>query len=133
MLGDDVVENIPAPKLSEAHVEYNLLSESIESVVEILKTATANDTKNICRWIQKVIVRAGFELVMEHYRRYTRDISLCVEAFIQHHAERASQMRAARELVIDPIPYGKDVAFLVESLGQWILSQNPMREGRSVN
>ncbi|EMR6448767.1 hypothetical protein WJU70_001008 [Enterobacter cloacae] len=56
----------------------------------------------LCEWLMKAIVRAAFELTMERHKRYTRDLSLCLQAVSEHFPAQGVWCRQAVEWVLHP-------------------------------
>ena len=70
----------------------------------------------------KVIIRTGFELVMEMENQYTVDLYPCYKAFSKYYPEKENQMYRALELYLEP---SDDVNFLrrfINEFGLWLIT-----------
>jgi hypothetical protein len=77
----------------------------------------------MCTAIMKRFLRAGFELVMERERAYTRDLYFCHEAFARHCPERRGDMWRALELAVEPGDEPDELLPFVRDLGGWLLER----------
>ena len=73
----------------------------------------------ICRCICKLLVRAGFDLVMVREAAFTRDLYACRAAFSRHHPARRERMRQVLALYLRPED-SDDALALIQPLGQEI-------------
>jgi hypothetical protein len=82
-----------------------------------------------CAELMKRIVRTGFELVMEEERVYTRDLYPCYTIFAKHFPARASSMRRALELAINPTGEPRALLTFLEDFGRWMVAAAEQRYG----
>lgn len=72
--------------------------------------------------ILKVIIRTGFELVMEKEKQYTTSLYWCVESFSKYYPKKAVLMRKALESYINPTLHILSSVELV-SLVVWLIAK----------
>lgn len=123
LTGPDILCNLLKPVLSKSYYEVSYLETCIQSVIDALNTGNQHDSEVLCPWIMKILIRSGYEIIMERENRYTRDLPCCVDLFGEYYPARVSQMQAALRLAVKPIRYGTDIAFLCRSLGHFIIGQ----------
>lgn len=75
-----------------------------------------------CRALMKVMIRAGFELVMAAEQRYTTGLSWCQRSFARHHPDQAAAMERALFLYPNPSRDTGAVLALARDLGAWLLA-----------
>lgn len=143
LAGEDVTSSIPAYKPGAALVHYALLLDAqLRSVEQQLAVASdAEAVQRHCRWLMRIIVRAGFELVMEREQSYTHDLSPSYQAFARHYPHHAPPMRQALEWAMNPITEGTVLQAFLSSFGRWLTEEvyrvfpddAPVEEDSNVN
>jgi len=58
--------------------------------------------KNRVEWLGKGILRTGLEILIEQSGKYSRDLHPCYEVFAEYYPEKAKDMRAVLDLVLNP-------------------------------
>lgn len=58
--------------------------------------------KNRVEWLGKGILRTGLEILIEQSGKYSRDLYPCYEVFAEYYPEKAKDMRAVLDLVLNP-------------------------------
>jgi len=76
-----------------------------------------------CREIMKILIRAGFELVMEREGRYTQSLYLCWASFAAHYPDKADEMKEALQLFLDPPGDLAEWAPLARRLGYFLVAE----------
>jgi len=76
-----------------------------------------------CAWIMKRTVRSGFDLVMEQFGKYTRDLYPCYQGFIEQYPKQKTQMYQALEWAITPISDVNAITAFVETFCVWLRDQ----------
>jgi uncharacterized protein len=106
-------------------IQLPVLGKSIQRASAELQCANdAATVQWVCRWITKILVRGGFELVMEQEKAYTRDLTACVESFSRHYPMRAQSMNRALELALYPTSSTAEVLTLLVDLGTWLIRES---------
>lgn len=59
-------------------------------------------TKKKCAKITRLMLRSGFEIVMEQDQSYTRDLYFCYQRFSHYYPQEKSSMYKTLELALDP-------------------------------
>jgi hypothetical protein len=124
--GPDLSPLIPRfkPTLNIA-IQLPVLGKSIQRAsAELQRTNDAATVQWVCRWITKILVRGGFELVMEQEKAYTRDLTACAESFSRHYPMRAQSMNRALELALYPTSSTAEVLRLLVDLGTWLIRES---------
>jgi hypothetical protein len=121
--GEDLCEKMPRMKIGSAPMTVaEALGANLERLDATLDRLRPDQVEALCRWIMKKMVRAGYELVMEKERAYTRDLYPCFVGFAKHHPSRAREMKRALVLAIDPTSNKKTVRTLLHTLGRWLVA-----------
>jgi hypothetical protein len=124
--GTDLSSMIPRFKPSlDIAVQLPRLQKSIERAsVELQCANDVVTVQQICQWITKILVRSGFELIMEQEKAYTRDLTACVERFARHYPMRAQSMRQALDMAVYPTSSPAEVLALLADLGTWLIRES---------
>lgn len=79
----------------------------------------------VCAWLSRSVIRAAFELTLSADGRYSRDLSLCAEAFSSAYPSMSGHMETVMHAAINPSPARDSVerllqlcAFVVEERGR---------------
>lgn len=101
---------------------------SIEASIKQFRRAAgkpldAAQTRKLCQWLMKKIVRTGFLLVVERERSFTRDLYPSYVAFSTHYPQQAPSMRTALELSIDPVDDIDELRSFVDDFGAWMVAR----------
>lgn len=94
------------------------------------------DIKDCCKWIMKIMVRAGLALVITKENTYTRDLYPAYKRFSEYFPDKESDMRRALEYAITPIIDTNVLLLFLNEFGTWMVSEadkwlqfyNPTRE-----
>ncbi len=124
--GKDLAQKIPpfhADIKTASHFHVNL-----KKVFENTKKGITNnpDKENIkewCRWVMKRIIRAGFVLVMDKEKSFTRDLYPSYELFSKYFPEQELKMKTALELAVNPIDDSEKLASFIDDFGVWMEKQ----------
>jgi Nucleotidyltransferase domain len=104
IFGTDVIPSLREFKPCKdayAHI-FKIIEDIKNTELELGADIGSNETREICGWIMRRIVRTGFELVMERDQSYSRDLYPNYQRFILYYPQMAQQMRKALELAINP-------------------------------
>ncbi len=139
VFGEDLIPQLPRYKADEALANDHLihLQGQIKNACDDLQdNSDMEDIKDCCKWIMKIIVRAGLALVITKANSYTRDLYPAYKLFSEYFPEKENDMKKALEYAITPII---DVNLLLSFLNEfgtwmvseaekWLKSYNPNRE-----
>ncbi len=117
IFGNDLSESIP-PFLPNKKMILNLtwLEEDVNEFLQKEKITTQN-----CQEITKILIRSGFELVMEKEQKFTTDLYLCYDVFSKYFPNKEKEMREMLHLYLNPMEDEIYLKKLVEKLSKWIL------------
>jgi|SRR3989344_4576752 len=106
----------------------NLHGRWIEGNIEHAKVKLSNsksekEISNWCSWVSKRIVRAGFALIIEKEKKYTRDLYLSYRDFSKYYFEKESEMKTALLWAIEPTPDKKEILQFLNSFGKWLVKE----------
>ena len=73
--------------------------------------------------IMKVLLRSGFEVVMEREGKYTNDLYCCYQAFAKYYPARQNTMRRVLFLYLNPPIYDAEFLPVILDLGQMLLEE----------
>lgn len=117
LYGPAISESIPAFKPSkEMMLNYRWLEKDLQAFF-----AKANPQADEVQEITKVIIRSGFEVVMERVGKYTTDLYLCYQAFSEYYPNWSSKMNIMLYYYLNP---EEDLGVLtpnLKALGDWLV------------
>lgn len=93
------------------------------------RAADEREVRALCRGITKMMVRCGFEIVMEREQRYTNSLYYCYRSFSAHYPEHEPSMRACLELFLDPTGDAERLRSLLQGFGAWLVEETARRYG----
>ncbi|MFJ6208637.1 nucleotidyltransferase [Lysinibacillus sp. NPDC092081] len=139
VFGEDLIPQLPRYKANEALANEHLihLQGQIKNACEDLQdNSDIEDIKDCCKWIMKIIVRAGLALVITKENIYTRDLYPAYKLFLEHFPEKEKDMKKALEYAITPIIDTNVLLSFLNEFGTWMVSEadkwlqfyNPNRE-----
>jgi hypothetical protein len=129
--GPDLPAAWPPVPLGQARTVLDALPQALARMRGALSQAPGADPalmRQRCRWLAKKIVRAGFELVAQHERAYTRDLVPCWEAFARHHPGHAAAMRQVLAMAVEPSAEPGRIRDAI-ALGAWVLAEDARSSG----
>ncbi len=116
IFGEDLGQEITPYRVSKAlMLNYRWIREDID---DFLAKKTIDETD--CQEIMKVIVRTGFELVMERLGKYTTDLYWCAQGFVTYYPRYQSEVEQALHFYLNPTTEKKKLDALVQKLGNFI-------------
>ncbi|MEY9978970.1 nucleotidyltransferase [Lysinibacillus sp. RC79] len=139
VFGEDLIPQLPRYKANEALANDHLihLQGQIKNACDDLQdNSDIEDIKDCCKWIMKIIVRAGLALAITIENTYTRDLYPAYKLFSTYFPEKESDMRKALEYAITPIIDTNLLLSFLNEIGTWMVSEadkwlqcyNPNRE-----
>ena len=76
-----------------------------------------------CQKIMKVILRSGFELVIERVGKFSPDLYICYRDFSKYYPKAEQEMRQALDWFLNPILDKKILDNFVKKFSSWLLSR----------
>lgn len=120
--GEDVIAGIEKIK-PNSETAKSLLKHFPDSMkqakVNLDKVSDEEDVKEICQWVAKRILRAGFYFVMPRANTFTKDLYPSYETFVRYYPEKGAGMKQALEYAIEPTGNKDEVALLINDFGEW--------------
>jgi uncharacterized protein len=126
VLGEDVSSYLPSYKADKTLANHHIvhLKGQIEQAKkELQDNDDKEDVLDCCSWIMKIIVRAGLAFVLDHEKRYTRDLYPAYEIFAKHYPQYKPNMRQALEYAINPTSNWKQLVAFLDELEEWLVKE----------
>ena len=119
IFGNDIGKTIPS-FLPNKKMILNLtwLEDDINDFLQKEKI-----TQHECQEITKILIRGGFELVMEKEQEFTTDLYLCYKVFSKYFPNKENEMREMLHLYLNPMEDEIYVKKIIESLGKWMINE----------
>lgn len=77
-----------------------------------------------CQKIMKVLLRCGFELVLEQVGKFSPDLYICYRDFSKYYPKKEQEMRQALDWFLNPILDKKILNNFVNQFGSWLLQES---------
>lgn len=123
--GEDIRDFLPNYKadktLANEHL-VNLKSQIQQAKEELSGNEDVEDVVDCCRWIMKIIIRAGLALVLVEENKYTRDLYPAYKLFSEHFPSKQSEMKQALEYAVNPITNSEVIINFLNVMGDWMIS-----------
>ncbi|WP_433772080.1 nucleotidyltransferase [Bacillus wiedmannii] len=126
ILGEDVKVSLPKYKVSQelAYEHLIQLRKQIgQARKELIHNKGVDDIADCCRWIMKIIIRAGLALTIDREGLYSRDLYPAYELFSKHFPEQEKNMRKALQYVIEPINDINELILFLDTFGEWLIER----------
>ncbi len=99
--------------------------------IEMLKTKNEinmglyneENTKDMCVWIMKRIVRSGLEIVSEREGCFTRDLRVCLDKFSKYYPDKEKSLQKALSLVLKPTNDLRLIEGIFDGIGKWLVEE----------
>ncbi|MDM5154905.1 nucleotidyltransferase [Bacillus sp. DX1.1] len=127
IFGEDVRYQLPKYKVSIELANEHLihLQKQIEQArEELIHHNGSDDIQDCCRWIMKIIVRAGLALTIDREALYSRDLYPAYELFSKHFPDQEQQMRKALQYAIAPSENAQEILAFLDGFGDWIMKES---------
>jgi hypothetical protein len=122
--GDDIsdeIENFKADiKTANILIPKNLKIVFENTIKGIVNNQDKEDIQEWCRWVMKRILRAGFVLVIDQEKVFTRDLYPSYKIFSKYYPEKEYEMRMALELAINPVDDVEVIINFINTFGFWL-------------
>ena len=121
--GNDLNDSLPSffPN-KEMILNLTWLEEDVHTFLQKEKI-----TKDDCKEITKVIIRSGFEMVMEKEGKFTTDLYWCYHVFSKHFPEKEEAMKEMLHLFLNPTEDRLYLEKVVGELGTWMILAADLR------
>lgn len=86
-------------------------------------TDDPEELRNYCLWLMRLLIRAGFELVMERAGCYTHDLYPSYSTFIRYYPQHQKAMRQALEWAINPVEDKTEPLSFSHTFGRWLADE----------
>jgi hypothetical protein len=122
VFGNDISPSLPNFKPNRDMIlNLKWLEADIQEVIQKIKNETY--TLEDYQFIMKVLLRSGFELVMEREGRYTQDLYLCYKTFSKYYPRFEEAMQQALIWHLNPIINPKTLIDFLDLLGHFLINQ----------
>ena len=125
--GKDISHNIPVlrPGRDVCVTLLGLEKEIEQTLLEIEEGYyTKDNTRAMCVWMMKRLVRGGLELVSERDGVFTRDLYLCYENFSVHYPKYKKYSYQALELAIYPKDNVPKIKKIIKTFGGFLIKES---------
>jgi len=123
--GEDVAPKIRRYKPGHEMVLHarHLAAELSRLQIEIQPDDRGPQVAAWCQRMMKLMIRTGFELVMEWEGAYTDDLYLCQKTMCKYYPGKRVQMRHALAWCFAPTQEGGELLSFCDWLGEWLLGK----------
>jgi uncharacterized protein len=122
--GVDLAQKIPSFNL-QSEIPAVDIGEIANDLAEAIDEVNQNSTSaNVQYWskrIAKNIIRAAFALVMLEHGRFTRDIDLCSQTYLEYVPERSSDLNAVLKEIESPTIDPAKFKSLIAAISKWLI------------
>lgn len=128
--GKDISHKIPTLKPGrDICVTLLGLEREIEQTLSEIEEGyyTKDNTKAMCTWMMKRLVRGGLELVSERDGVFTRDLYLCYENFSAHYPKYKKYSYQALGLAIYPEDNIPKIKKVIKTFGSFLIKESKKR------
>ncbi|HDR7795707.1 TPA: nucleotidyltransferase [Bacillus luti] len=126
IVGEDVKVSLPKYKVSQelAYEHLIQLRKQIgQARKELIHNKGVDDIVDCCRWIMKIIIRAGLALTIDREGLYSRDLYPAYTLFSKHFPEQEENMRKALQYVIEPVNDINEILLFLDTFGEWLIER----------
>lgn len=117
--GNNISKELPKFRPTDLCLNTKWFAEDLNEFKE--KLAFKSITKTDCKAIMKLIIRVGFELVVEREQRFTPDLYLCYKCFSKYYPNKEKEMRQALDYFLNPITDLQILTAFVNQFRHWFL------------
>ncbi len=121
--GEDLankIEPFKATKETASHFHQNLGVIFEKAKKGLQGNTDIEDVKGWAMWAMKRIIRAGFALVLDREKAFTRDLYPAYEIFSKYYSEQEPKMRQALEYAINPPEDSQEIIRFINDFGVWV-------------
>lgn len=126
IFGEDIRSQLPTYKVSQELAREHLIhlqSQIEQACEELIHNKGKDDITDCCRWIMKIVVRAGLALTIDKEGLYSRDLYPAYELFSRHFPEQEQNMRKALQYAVNPIEDIKEIVVFLDDFGSWMIKE----------
>lgn len=115
--GMDIIPSLPKFRPGkEMMLNYRWLEESVLSFLQKDDFSTHESQD-----ITKIILRSGFELVMENSNNFTTDLFFCYREFSKYYPSKEKEMQQALFWYLNPPKNKAEIRPFLEDFGKWLI------------
>lgn len=123
LYGESIINTIKKFKPGqEMMLNLRWLNEDLTEFLKITKEDPQYEVKNSI--ILKIIIRCGFELVMERVNKFTNSLFHCQLSFASIYPEKGKQMERLLFFFLNPQLCGEESEIIIREMGEFILSES---------
>ena len=119
--GNDISKKLPKFRPVDLCLNKKWLVEDLNDFRQ--KITIQKVTVEDCKAIMKIIIRVGFELIIEKEQQFTPDLYLCYKTFSKYYPTKETQMRQALDYFLNPITDLKTLEIFINQFGNWLEKQ----------
>ncbi|MCC2463112.1 nucleotidyltransferase [Bacillus mobilis] len=126
ILGEDVKLSLPKYKVNQelAYVHLIQLRKQIgQARKELIHNKGVEDIEDCCRWIMKIIIRAGLALTIDREGLYSRDLYPAYILFSKYFPKQEKNMRKALQYVIEPVNDINEILMFLDTFGESLIEK----------
>ncbi len=82
--------------------------------------------KKHCHWMTRVLLRAGFDLVMPKLKKFTKDPLMSYRAFAKYYPDKAKEMKEVLNLSLKPKANAKLMIKVIDGIGKWLILKSQL-------
>jgi len=119
LYGNDIRKEIPHFKLGQSLLlHFKWIEKDVKEYLK-LKRPSVSDNQGV----MKVMIRCGFELVIEKEKAFTLDLYPAVQSFKKHYPEYGQEMDSALYFYLNPFENLKKQRELIVTFGDWLVKE----------
>ncbi len=124
--GQDIIPKIQEFKPGEEMIiNLRWIESDLNNTLQKLQSTDNSETiKKLCKTIMKIIVRSGFELVIQREAKFTNHLYQCYETFSKYYPDKKKSMHKALDLFLNPTDIKSTIILIIEELGFWIVKKS---------
>ncbi|MEI5906898.1 nucleotidyltransferase [Bacillus spongiae] len=127
VFGEDIKKLLPEYKADKSLANDHLIilkRQIDQAITDLTGNEDREDIVDCCRWIMKIIVRAGLALVIEEENLYTRDLFPAYKIFSTYYPEKEKEMQQALHYAIAPVGNVSEIIDFLNEMGSWMVIQS---------
>ena len=119
--GNDISNDLPKFRPTDLCLNTKWFVNDLNDFKKKIENQTI--TLEDCKGVMKIIIRVGFELIVEREQQFTPDLYLCYQTFSKYYPTKEKEMRQALEYFLNPICDLQILDVFVNQFGNWLERQ----------